>query len=191
MITNGKKLSLHNSVQSHGINSDTRSLGDNDEQRALELEVDKQSNIINSIFTLRQLGEDEETTPSTVRQAHTLKDGGKGLEVAFCYTARSQNAYSHDPSVEEEDVGDDDGDGENPPGNLKGNLGLDLARPFVEGKKIDGSEGVSGVDGARDDGKNPKPHIRKRCETGVGPEVREILQRLVDASYCMPRVPTM
>lgn len=74
MVADGKKLSLHDGIQSHGIDGDTWPLSDDDEQGTLELEVDEEGNVVGALFTLGQLGKDQEAPPalSARRDAHTL-----------------------------------------------------------------------------------------------------------------------
>lgn len=152
MIAYGKKLCLHDGVKSHGIDGDSRTLSDYDEEGALELKVDENSNVVGTLLGLGQFSKDQEASPTLTAlcHTHTLPDSGKRLEIAFCHATGSHHAQGHDPSVQEEDVGNDDGNGKDPFGDLKGNLGLDLAGPFVEGQKIDGSKGIGGVNCARD-----------------------------------------
>ena len=59
-----KNLRLHDSVQCHGIDGDTWPLGDDDDERTLELEVNKECNVVGTLLTLRQLCEDQESSPS-------------------------------------------------------------------------------------------------------------------------------
>lgn len=167
MGANGDQLSLHDGVESHGIDGDSRTLGNDDDQGALELEVDEKSNIVGSLLTLGQLSKDKEASPAltTLGDAHTLQDGSKRFKIAFRYTARLHNTQRTEPAVYEEDIGDDDGNGEDPFGDFEWNLGLNLARPFIESEQIDGSEGVGGVDGTGDEDEDPQPNVGKGCET--------------------------
>lgn len=144
--------------------------------RTLELKIDKKGNVVNSLLTLREFGKDQETSPSLASfgQAHTLPDGSKRLEVALSDAAGADDTERPDPSVGEKDIGDDDADGEDPLGYVEADLGTHLARPLVEGEEIDGSEGIGGVDGARDEDKHPQPNVgegrqaRGRLEVGEG-----------------------
>lgn len=101
MVASGNNLGLHNGVQSHGIDGDTGTLGDNDEQGALELEVNKEGNVVDAFFTLGQLRKDEETAPTLAggSYAHTLPDGGQRLEVALSDASGAHDAHSPDPTV--------------------------------------------------------------------------------------------
>lgn len=113
-----------------------------------ELEVHKQGNVIHALPALGQFSEDQKATPSLplFGQAHTLPDGGQWLEIAFGNAARANDADRTDPAVCQKNVGDDDGDGKNPFGNLEVDGRLNLAGPFVESEEIDGSESIGGVD---------------------------------------------
>jgi hypothetical protein len=155
-------------------------LSDNDEQSALELEVNEEGNVVGTLFTLGQFGKDEEAPPAltSLCDAHTLPDGSHGFEVAFRHTSRLDDAYGSEVSVEEEDVGDDDGYGKDPFCDFKRNRGLDLAGPIVEGEKIDGGEAVCEIDGARDDYENPEPDIGERSEAGGRPEIGKVLNSI-------------
>ena len=176
MISSWDNLGLHDGVQGHGVEGNARSLGDNKDQGALELEVDEEGNVVGALFTLGQLGEDQEAAPALARlcDAHTLQDSSQGLEVALGHTAHAHDAQSADPSIYKEDIGDYDGDGEDPLCDFKGNDGLDLARPLVKGQEVDGSEGIGSVDGAGDEDENPQPGVgkgreaRSRLEVGQG-----------------------
>jgi hypothetical protein len=141
------------------------------------LEVDEERNIVGPLFTPGQLSEDEEASPSLagLGDAHTLPDGSHGLEVAFRHTAGLDDAYCAVVAVQEEDVGDDDGDGEDPLGNLERDGRLDLAGPVVEGEQIDGGEAIGQVDGARDDDEDPQPDVGERREAGGRLEVGQVL----------------
>jgi hypothetical protein len=110
----------------------------------LELEVHKEGNVVGTLLTLCQFSKDKETSPALARlgQTHTLPDGSQWLEVALCYTARAHDTDGPDSPIDEKDVGDDDGDGEDPFGDLKGHLWLHLTRPFVEGEQVDGGKGI-------------------------------------------------
>lgn len=177
MLADRQELSLHDSVQSHSVDCNAWALGDNDDQSALELEVDEESNVIGSLFTLGQLGEDQETTPSsaTAGESHTLPDSGHWFEVAFCDAARSHDTECSDASVDQEDIGDDDGNSEDPFGDLERYLGLYLTGPLVEGEEIDGCESVGGVDGTGDENEDPEPGVGEGCQARRRPEVREVL----------------
>lgn len=168
MIAHREQLRLHDSIQGHAVNSNSWPLSDDDEKRALELEVNEERDVIGTLFTLGQFSEDQEAPPtlSTASDSHTLQDGGKRFEIAFGDAAGAHDPQGHDPAIEEKDIRNDDSDGEDPFGNLEGNLGLDLTRPLVEGEEIDGSESIGGVDGARDDDEDPQPNIGKGRETG-------------------------
>jgi hypothetical protein len=148
VIANRYELRLHDGVQSHGVESNSRSLGNNDEQRALELEIDKEGDVVGTLLTLGQLCEDQEAAPALagLGDAHTLQYSCQGLEVAFRDTSGPHDAQSPDPSVCEKDVGDDDGNGEDPFGNVKGHGRFDLAGPFVKSKEVDGGEGIGSID---------------------------------------------
>jgi hypothetical protein len=125
-------------------------LGDDYKQSALELKVYKESNVVGTLLTLGQLCKDQETAPAlaSLGDAHTLEYGSQWLEVAFRDTSCPHDTQSSDPSVGEKDIGDDNGDGEDPFGNVKRHGRLDLARPFVKSKEVDGGEGVGSVNGA-------------------------------------------
>ena len=168
MVANRKELGLHDGVQCQGVDGDARTLGDYDKHSALELKVDEESDVVGALFTLGQFGEDQEAPPALAAfsQSHTLQYSCQRLEITFGNTACPHDAQSHDPSVEKENVGDDDSDCENPFGNLEGNLGLDLTRPFIEGEKVDGGESIGGVDSAGDDYEDPQPYIGEGRETG-------------------------
>ena len=66
-----------------------------------ELEVDKERNVIDTLLTSRQFGEDEKPLPSlaTLCDAHTLDDGGERFEVALRHAARSDDLDCPEPSV--------------------------------------------------------------------------------------------
>ena len=53
--------------------------------RTFELEVDKERNVIDTLLTSRQFGEDQKSLPSlaTLCDAHTLDDGGERLKIAL------------------------------------------------------------------------------------------------------------
>jgi hypothetical protein len=152
-------------------------LSDNDEQSALELEVDKERDVVGALFTLGQLGKDEKASPSLagLGDAHTLPDGSHGFKVAFRHTARLDDTYGAVVAVQQEYVGDDDGYSEDPLGNIKRNGGLDLVGPVVECKQIDGGESISDVDGTRDDDEDPQPDVGEGREARRGLEVGQVL----------------
>lgn len=89
VFTDWDQLGLHDSVQCHAIDGNTRSLGDDDEQSALELEVDEKGNIVGTLLGLGEFGKDKEAAPAlaALSETHTLPDGSKRLEVAFRHTA--------------------------------------------------------------------------------------------------------
>lgn len=163
MFANRKELGLHNSVQGHGVDGDTGALSDNDDERALKLEVDEKGNVIGTLLTLCQLSKDQKAAPSSaaVGQPHRLPDSSHWLEVAFCHAARAHDPESPHTSVAQENIRDDDSDGEDPLGNLERYLGLYLAGPLIEGEKVDGSEGIGGVNSAGDEGEDPEPGVGK------------------------------
>ena len=173
MLTNREKLGLHDGVQGHGVDRNTWSLSDNDDESALELEVDEESNVVGSLLTFRQLGEDQKTTPTsaTAGESHTLPDSSHWLEVAFCHTAGAHDTECPDASVDQEDVGDNDGNGENPFGNFERYLRLYLTGPLVEGEEVHGGEGIGGVHGAGDEDEDPKPGVGEGCQARCRPEV--------------------
>jgi hypothetical protein len=140
---------LHDGPKRDCIDGDARSLGDDDDKSAFELEIGEERKIVDTLSALCQLGEDQETPPSlaVLSQSNTLEDGSQGLEVAFRDAARANNAPCSDPSVDQEDVRKDDADGKDPLGHVMADLRLDLAGPLVEGEEVDGREGVGGVDG--------------------------------------------
>ena len=180
MLADGQEVRLHDGVQSHGVEGNARSLCNNDEQGALELEVDKKGDVVGTLLTLGQLGKDQKTTPAlaSLGNAHTLQYSSQWLKVALRDTSCAHNAQSPDPSIYEKDIGDDDGNGEDPFGHVEGYGRLDLARPFVKSKEIDGSEGVGGIDGTRDEDENPQPGVRERREARGGLEVGQGLAGL-------------
>jgi len=161
MVADWEELSLHDGVQSHGIDGNARTLRNDNEESALKLEVDEEGNVVGALLTLSELCEYEKSSPTltALGDAHTLHDGGKWFEVAFCHAARLDNPQGTKPAVEQKHVGDNDGDGEDPFGNLEWDLGLDLARPIVEGEQVHCGEGVGGIDGARDEDEDPEPGI--------------------------------
>lgn len=92
-------------------------------------------------------------------QSHTLEDGSKRLEIALGNAARAHDADCANPSVDQEGVGDDNADGEDPLGDVEIDFGLDLTRPFVEGEEIDSCKGIGSVDGTRHNDQDPQPDI--------------------------------
>ena len=175
MISYRQKLGLHDGIQGHGVDSDARPLSNDDKQGALELEVYKEGNVVGALFTLGQLGKDQEASPALTSLGHThaLEDNRQRVEIALCYASRAHNAHSHDPSIYEEDVGNDDGNGEDPFGHFERNLGLDLTRPLVESEKVDSSEGIGGVDSAGDEYEYPQPTVGDGCKARGRPKIRE------------------
>lgn len=157
VLTNREELSLHDSVQGHGVDCDTGALSNNDDESALELKVDEESNVVGPLLTFRQLSEDKESAPTaaTAGEAHTLPDSSHWLQIAFRDTAGTHDTDCSNASVDQEYVGNNDRDGEDPFRDFERHLGLYLARPLVEGKEIDGGEGISGVDGAGDEDEDP------------------------------------
>lgn len=154
---------------------------DNDEQCALELEVDEEGNVVGTLFAPRQLSKDEEAPPalSLFCDSHTLTDGGKWFEVAFRHTAGPEDTQGAEPAVQEKDIGYDDGDGKDPFGYLKRDLGLDLTRPVIEGEQVHCGEGIGGVNSTRDNDEDPQPGIGEWCKTRGRLEVAEVLHRSV------------
>jgi hypothetical protein len=106
MLADWEQLGLHDSVQCHSVDGNARSLSDNDEQTALELEIDEQGHIVGAFLTLGQLGEDQEAsiTLTAPDESHTLPNSSQRLEVAFCDAACSSDTVRSPPSVNEEDV---------------------------------------------------------------------------------------
>jgi hypothetical protein len=159
----------------------------------LELKVHKERNVVGTLLTLCQFSKDKESSPAlaSLGQTHTLPDGSQWLEVALCHTARAHDTDGSDSSIDKKDVGDDDGDGEDPLGDLKGHLWLDLTGPFVEGEQVDGGEGIGCVDSTRDDDQNPQPHVGEGREAGAGPEIREVLSLSVCVAKSNLKIHTM
>lgn len=188
MVASGNDLGLHDGVQRHGVDCDSGALGDKDEQGALELEVDEKRNVVDALFTLCQLGKNQETAPALARRrdAHTLPDDSHGLEVALGHASGAHDAQGADVAVDEKNIGNDDGDGEDPLCDFKGHGGLDGAGPLVKGEKVDGSKGVGGVDGARNDDEDPQPGIGKGREARSRLEVGEGLATLVWPCLLVP-----
>ena len=87
VLANRQELSLHDGVQSHGVDRNTRPLSNNDDESALELEVHEEGNVVGTLLTLRQLSKDEETAPSSsaAGKPHTLPDSGHGLKITFSH----------------------------------------------------------------------------------------------------------
>lgn len=161
MLTNWEQLGLHNSIQGHGIDRDAWALSDNDNKRTLELKVDEKSNVVGALLTLRQLSEDQEAAPpsATAGEPHTLPDSSHWLKIALCHTTGAHDPERSQESIGQEDVGDNDGNGKDPLGNLERYLRLYLTGPFIEGEEVDGGEGIGGVDGAGDENENPEPGV--------------------------------
>jgi hypothetical protein len=170
---------LHDGIKGHGVDGSPRTLGNDDEEGALELKVDEKGDIVGAFLTPSQLGKDQEASPALAAlcNSHTLPDGSHGFKIAFGYTAGLYDTYGTVVSVQKEDVGDDDGYGEDPFGNLERDRGLDLARPFLECEQIDGSKGVGDVDGAGNNDEDPEPNVGKGCEAGRGLEVGKVLSK--------------
>jgi hypothetical protein len=89
VVTGWDQLGLHDGVQSHSVDGCSGSLGNDDEKSALELEVYEERDVVGTLLTLGQLGEDQESPPtlSSLGDSHTLPDGSHRLEVAFRHTA--------------------------------------------------------------------------------------------------------
>lgn len=142
--------------------------------RTLELKVDKERQVINTLTASRQFGKDQESAPALtlICHAHTLPDDSERLKVALGDATRPNGTQSPDPSVEEEDVGHNDGDGEDPFDDVEADNRLDLTGPLIKGKEVDGREGIGSVDGDREDDENPQPAVgdgrkaRARLEVG-------------------------
>jgi hypothetical protein len=60
---------------------------------------------------------------------------------------------------------------EDPFGNIKRNVGLNLSRPFIKGQEIDCSEGIDGVDGRGDYEREPQICICEGIEARCGVEI--------------------
>lgn len=166
MLANWKELSLHDGVQSHRVDRNTRALGDNNDKSTLELEINKEGNVVGTLLTFRQLGEDQETAPSSTAagEPHTLPNGSHWFKIAFCHTAGAHDTECPNASIDQEDVGDDDGNGEDPLGDFERHLRLYLTGPLVKGKEVHGGEGIGGIDGARDEDEDPKPGVGEGCQ---------------------------
>ena len=143
----GEEGSLHDGIQSDGIDGLTGALRNDNADGALELEVAEEGDVIGAFFAVGEFGEDEEAAPG----AHALDGGGGGVEVVFCDGAAAEDADGADPVVGEEEPLEDDADGEDPAGDGEGDGGLDLAWPAVEGQEDDGGVGVCGDDEYCDD----------------------------------------
>lgn len=175
MVSFGYEPGLYNSPQRQGVDNDAWALCQDNDQSTFELEVDEKGNVVDALSALGQFSKDQEAAPSLAAfgQSQTLEDGGQRFKIALGDAARAYDAECANPSVGQEDVGDDDADGENPLCDVEIDFGFDLARPFVEGEEIDGGKGVGSVDGARDDDEDPQPNVGKGCEAGCRLEVRE------------------
>lgn len=99
-------------------------------------------------------------------QAHTLPDGSQRLEIALSNTTGANDANSTDPAVCQEDIRYDDGDGEDPFGDVEVDGRLHLAGPLVEGEEIDSGESVGGINTTGNEDEDPQPSIRERGEAG-------------------------
>lgn len=73
----------------------------------------------------------------------------------------------------------DDACGEDPFGDIEGNVWLDLSRPFIEGQKIDGRESINGVDGSGDYEREPEVTVCEGVEARRRVEIVETLRRMV------------
>jgi hypothetical protein len=124
----------------------------------LEAEKGEQSNVLSSLFTLGQLGENEETLPTLpAPQPNTLETRSQAVEEAFGDATAAHDGDGAEELVCQVGTGEKDTDGEDPFRNVEGDqLGrLDLGRPLVEGEKLVGCENVDGVDCAGNDKGNP------------------------------------
>ena len=101
MFADWKKLRLHDCIQGHGIDGCAGPLCNDEKQGALELEIDKEGDVIGALFTLGEFGKNQEASPALagLGNAHTLPDGSHGFQVAFGHTARLDNAHRAEVAV--------------------------------------------------------------------------------------------
>lgn len=142
----------------------------------MEAEVGEQGNVLGALLALGELGEDEEAPPAlALAHADALEADGDVVEVALGDVAALHDAHGADLLEAEVDEGGDDGDGEDPLGDLEVDGRLDLGGPLVKGEQVDGGEQVDAVDGQRDDEHEPQVEVGERGEASSRPEVVEAL----------------
>lgn len=130
----------------------------------MKVKVAEKSNVLGSLFTLGQGGENQESLPSfPAKNAQTLEFRGQVIKEGFGDTSASHSPVGTNVLVDEVDSGEDDADGENPLCYVGRNerLGLNLGRPLLlEGQELNHGKNVDNVNGARDTDGNPKVGVR-------------------------------
>jgi hypothetical protein len=116
----------------------------------LEAEEGKQGNVLGALFTLGELGKDQEALPPpAISHPDTLQAGGQAVQEAFGNASSAHNGDGAEILVGQIGEGQEDADGEDPFRDVEGDKlgGLDLGGPSVESEKLVGGEHVDGVDG--------------------------------------------
>jgi hypothetical protein len=173
------KVGLHDRPQRDGIDDLAGSIGEDGVHPELEGEVGVKRDILGSLLTFGQFGEDKETLPPAAflgEHSETLNTNGKRVQVASCDTARAHRTDSKHPSVNQESEGYENTDSENPTRDSERNSGLDATAPAREGEQINSCKGIGSINGKRDKQKHPEEKVGDGCPAGVGFEIIEVLQ---------------
>lgn len=152
----------------------------------------EEGNVLGALFTLGELREDQESPPpSAVSHPDTLQTRGQAVQEAFSDAPSAHDGYGTEVLVGEIGEGKEDADGEDPFRDVEGNKlsGLNLGGPFVEGKKLVGREHVDGIDGERDDQREPEVAVGERREARGGLEIIETLETKVNICGSGPCAP--
>jgi hypothetical protein len=146
-------VSGEDGVQGHGVDALARTFGEDDAKGGFEGEVDEKGDIIGTLFTLGELGEDQEAPPTLI--SHTLDVDGQWVEEVISDSAPSDDADGANPFVEAKGPRDENANGEDPLAVFEVQSGFDAGAPTVESQQVDGREGIDHVDGDTDKGHDP------------------------------------
>ena len=143
----------------------------------LEREIRKQSYIFRTLFTLRQFGKDQETSPSTslLGPSYTLQSNRQRIQETLTDSSSLHDTHRPNVFISNIDPRQDNTSREDPFSDIEVNLGLNLARPFIERQQIDGGKGVDTVDRDRDEERTDEICV---CERWEAAGVFEIVQTL-------------
>lgn len=156
-ICSGHNVGSEHGIQCHGIDTNTRPLGENDADGGLEGKVDEEGDVVGALSALSQGIEDEEALEAA--SAHALHIDSQRVQKALCHASSSQDAYGSDPFIEAQGPRQANTDGEDPLAVFQVQSRLDLTAPAIKGKQIDSSEGVDSVDGNPNQSHKPEPDV--------------------------------
>lgn len=159
----------------------------------METEIGEEGNVLRPLLTLGQLCKDEEPSPSLAApKPNTLKPNGQTIQERLSNATSPDDDLRSKVLVSDIDERENDTDGEDPFGDVKGDGWLDFRGPLIENEQVDGREGINSVDGNRYDERDEQVSICDISKRAIGFEVVEILEtRLSDRQTLIHHPPEL